>query len=160
MNVDDKLIYLQSLNDKYLKDLKLSGLTLPSEAEFYLTLSSDKIKLLTATEASEAAIILFQAINFIQLDYNKHQINYNWCQRFLNYLTASEWNNVGTKYTPYEIKKMMVVKTNDVAEQIQKLITEISVYIDGLKDVIINLRSLANSFEKLSYNKKEYHVNN
>lgn len=152
MNLQDKIVQIDSLKDTYYNKLKLGALQLPSEAEKYLNLTD--MQNLSADILFEAACILYQSVNYIQKDLNKHQANYNWCHRYLQYLVAKDLENVGGQYTPFEMKKMLVVQNNDVAFELNKLMSEIQLYIDSMHDIPYNIRMLASSYEKLAQSKR------
>jgi hypothetical protein len=154
-NLEEQLRHVNELKDKYLQSLSLLDVKLPVDSEKYLNLSQQDLQQISADDITIAAIVLQQSVLFIQQNINAHQTNYNWCQRYLNYIVAQHLDQVGGQYTPFEMKKNLVIKTNDVAGQLNKIMSEIQILLDTMKDIPLHIKTVANSYEKLAYCKQQ-----
>lgn len=153
MNIDDRLVEIDKLLDEYANKIGIGVLTNP-EISQYLNLSQTELKRLSSEELGEISSQIYRLSSYIQVELGKHTAKLNWCNKYLDYIVSNEIEQVGTKYTPYNIRKLLVIKQNDVAQKLNKLTSEISLYVDELNNMPYSLRAYAMSLEKLQQTKK------
>jgi hypothetical protein len=154
MNIEEKLKHIEESVEIYKKKLCLSNVLLSSDSEKYLNLSNEELRALSPEDILIGAITLRQCVNYIQLDINKHQTNYNWLEKYLYYIVAQDFFQVGDKFTPKEVKRDLVIQNNDVAKKLNMLMSEIKILLDAMKDIPYNINLQANTLEKYANVKK------
>jgi len=120
-----------------------------NEVQRYMNMTPVEMKKLEPAECGEASAILNQSSLYIQLQINTLQARINWCKSSIDFIIANSISQVGTKYTPYEYRRVLAIRNDDAAMKFQTLIVETQLRIDALAFLPTQLRNLATSFESL-----------
>jgi hypothetical protein len=142
------------LAEDYSLKLGLGKLQPTNDVEKYLNLTQPELRRMTAEDCGEAAYFISRAMTYIQLETNKVQADINWCEQYMHWLIASVIHTVGGQYTPFEYKRLLAIKQNDVAMELQKIIVAGKVRLDTMAFVTTQLRGLLTTFEGLQQTKR------
>ena len=154
ISLDDKLIDIERLIAQHCINVGLGTPNPSSECARLINMTATEMRKLDAIECGEAAAVLNQLALFIQLNNNKLQATLEWCQRNLDFIIAPHLETVGTQYTPYDVRKILATKQNDVAIKLSKIITSISLKLTATSYMPNQLRALASAFSDLQQTKR------
>ena len=152
--IDERYQQLQLLLKNYPSKIGLGVLQPINDTERYLTMSEQERRRMTAEECGNAAITLNQAATYIQLETNKMQAEIRWCDRYIDWLIASKITEAGSKYTPFEYRRILAIRNNDVATKLQQIMANIQLRIDSLSYIPTQLRATAASYSDLQQTKR------
>ncbi len=152
--VDEKREKAQNLVKKYSESVGLGVLRPINEVNRFLTATVHDIRRMSAEECGEAAVILSQEATYVQLQCNQLQADVNWCEQYVNFLVANTVMNCGGQYTPFEVRKTIAIKNDDVAMKIQAAIVNARLRLDTLSYMPNQLRATASSFADLQQTKR------
>lgn len=142
------------LAEEYSTHLGLGKLNQNNDVEKYLNLTQPELRQMTPEDCGEAAYFISRAMTYIQLESNKVQADINWCETYIQWLVATTINSVGGQYTPFEYRRILAIKQNDVAMELQRIVTEAKVRVDSIAFVTNQLRGVLTSFEGLQQTKR------
>jgi hypothetical protein len=152
--IDELREEVEKLLQNYPAKVGLGVIQPTNEVNQFLTMTISEQRKLSAEECGEAAIVLNQAATYIQLETNRMQADIDWCTEYINWIIAQDVANVGTKYTPYEYRRILAIKQNDVAMKLQKVISRAQLRIKSLAYMPTQLRATAASFADLQQTKR------
>jgi hypothetical protein len=154
MSIEEKRQRITKLAREYSEQVGLGTIYNKNEINKYLNLSIEEKRKLTAEECGEAAITLSQGAIYIQKEVNILQTDLNWCEKYIDFTIANEVLNLSTQYIPYENKKTVAIKNNDVAMQLQKIINDINARITSVQYIPKQLHELARAYSELQQTKR------
>lgn len=154
MRISERIEQLRNDLHAYKQRLGLGSLVLTNDVDQYLNWTQDQLKKLSKEELLEAAALIYPITTYIQLEINKNVAVVKWCEKYLNYLFAQQYNQVGDKYTPAEIRRNIFIKNDEVAKELNKIIGETQSYIDQMENIPWDLKAFAKSLEGLAACKK------
>jgi hypothetical protein len=152
--IDERYADIQQLIKRYPDKIGLGALRPINETNRYLTMSAHEQRKLSAEECGEAAVVLNQAATYIQLEINQMKADIKWCEKYIDWLIASSITNTGSKYTPFEYRKVLAIRQNDVAMKFYKIITDIEIRVDWLAYMPTQIKGTAASFADLQQTKR------
>jgi hypothetical protein len=153
-NIREKIDEIkQKLADNQ-KRVGLGNIELKNCADKYLNLSQEDLRKLSNEELHETAASIYAVATYIQFDVNKQNAIANWCQKCLTYLLAKQFNQIGGQYTPLDIRRQMFVASDEAAMELNKMASDIQLYLDEMHEIPWNLKAFAGSLEKLAASKK------
>lgn len=154
LTVEQQLKWAEDLLDRYKKVSGIGELFGVSEVQRYLRMREAEINKLPATECGVAAVLLCQEAAFIQTEINKHQAIMDWCERSINVCIAGTVTGVGDRYTPFEYRRELAIKENEVATKLNDISREYKLLVDSMAYIPTTLRNLASKFESLQQTKR------
>ena len=113
-----------------------------------------EIRRMNAEECGEAAVIINQSATYIQLQLNIVNADVNWCNKYIDWLVASTIAQYGGKYTPFEYRRLLASKDNDVAMKLHKIVSDAELQAQCLEYMPNQLRATAKSFSDLQQTKR------
>lgn len=125
-----------------------------SEVHNILTMPRGEISKLTAVECGECAILLAQEAVFLQSEVNKLTAALNWCKAYLDKLIAPVIEQYGEKYTPAALKRVLAIKDNQTAVEVDRLIVQHQATLDNLAFMASTILQLKMSFEMMQTTKR------
>lgn len=152
--VDEKRAKANELVQKYTESVGLGVLRPVNEVNRFLTVTVHDIRRMSAEECGEAAVILNQEATYVQLQCNQIQADVNWCEQYVNFLVANTVMSCGSQYTPFEVRKTIAIKNDDVAMKVQAAIVNARLRLDALSYMPNQLRATASSFADLQQTKR------
>lgn len=150
---EEKHEKIQQLIKRYVEKVGLGNIQPKSEVEKFLNISQAEIRRMSDEECGEASVILNQEATYVQLEINRLQADLNWCNGYIEFIIANNIDNTGGKYTPYEYRRVLAIKENDVAVKVQKIINNIKLQIDAIHYIPNHLECISKSFEYLQNTK-------
>jgi len=152
--IDDRRLQVEQLLQKYPVEIGL-GVLLPVNAvNQLLTMSQREMRKLTAEECGEASVILNQAATYIQLEMNRIHADLKWCNEYIDWLIADKITQYGTKYTPFEYRRLLAIRDNDVAMKLQVIINNAQLRVKLLEYMPNQLKGTSMSFSDLQQTKR------
>lgn len=151
---NEKREAIQSLIKKYQGQVGIGELTPNNEVNRFLNMTLNEQRKMDAIECGEASVVLSQSAVYIQLEINKTQADINWCNKYIDFLIADKIATSGNKYTPFDYKRIIAIRNNDVALELQAIINKAELRIDILKYIPNQIRGVASSFSELQQTKK------
>ena len=109
---------------------------------------------MTAEECGEAAVVLNQASTYVQLETNRIRADINWCNKYIDWLIARKITEYGSKYTPFDYRRMLASRDNDVAKELHGIVTNAELKLASLEYMPNQLRATAASFSDLQQTKR------
>jgi vacuolar-type H+-ATPase subunit D/Vma8 len=113
-----------------------------------------ELRKLSPIECGEASVLLCQEAAYLQSEINQSQIIVNWCKKEISKLIATEIDNVGSKYTPYEYRRILAIKQNNTASELDKILIAEESIIESVVYMANSLRSLSTVFDSLQKTKR------
>jgi hypothetical protein len=153
--IEDRRKKLEQICSSYQNKVGLGIVYNKNEVNAFLNIGLEQQKRMSAEECGEASIVLNQAAIYIQLETNKMQADISWCHRYLDFIISDDVLKLSTQYLPFEYKKVIAIKENDVAMKLNKTISDIQILIDSTQYIPSQLRSLASSFGELQQTKRQ-----
>lgn len=142
------------LLERYPAKLGLGVLLPGNEVERFLNMSMMEMRRLSAEECGEAAVILNQEGTYIQLELNRVRADVDWCNKYIDWLVASTIAQYGGKYTPFEYRRLLASKDNDVAMKLHKIVGNAELQAKCIEYLPNQLRATAASFSDLQQTKR------
>lgn len=134
--------------DDFLDDYE-KGIGLPKMRETdiakYLNLNSEQLNKMTAEECAEGAYLLNQEALYVQREINKYQAHMGWANSRIMRAIASDIENHGGRFTRDDARRVMAVKSNSAAQDLQKIVDKAERIISRLSYVPNHLTKLANT---------------
>lgn len=149
---------IQKLIEKYQSEIGVGILQPNNEINRFLSMTINEQRKMDAIECGEASVVLNQAAVYVQLEINKTQADINWCNKYINFLIADNIANAGNKFTPFEYKRTIAIKNNDVATQLESVVNAASLRIDSLQYIPNHLKAAASAFSELQQTKKNQRI--
>lgn len=156
--IDDKHVKIIALLKQYPVKVGLGLLQPINEVNRYLTMTVNEQRKLTAEECGEAAVILNQSATYIQLEINRIKADINWCNNYINWLVANKVMEYGSTYTPFEYRRLLASRDNDVAMQLHGIIADAELQEQSLAYLPNALRATASSFGDLQQTKRSQRI--
>ena len=156
--IDEKHGEIQRMLRDYPEEIGLGVLKPINDTNRFMTMSIAEQRKLTAEECGEASIILNQSATYIQLAMNKLTADIYWCNTCIDWLIAHNVMSYGTQYTPFEYRKILAIRGNDVAEKLRSLIVQMELRIQELGYMPNKLISTADAFSKLQQTKRSQRI--
>lgn len=154
-SVDQKHQKIAALLEDYPEKIGIGKLKPVNEVNHFLTIEQSELRRMSAEECGEASVILNQSATYVQLEQNKISADIEWCESYLQFIIAGEIGNIGTQYMPYEYRKALAIKQNDVAMSLQGIITKAKLRMNLLNYLPNQLRNLSASFADLQQTKRQ-----
>lgn len=152
--INEKHEKIQKLVNQYLNKVGIGNITSKNEVEKFLNITQNEIRHMSDQDCGEAAIILNQEATYLQLEINKMQSDINWCNEYINFLIAHYIESCGGKFLPYEYRRTIAIKQNDIAKQLQEIVNNVKIRLDSVLYIPNYLQELSKSFEYLQNTKK------
>jgi len=152
--VEEKHGRIQMLIKRYPSEVGLGLLRPANEVERFLTMTSTELRRLSAEECGEASIIINQEATYIQLQLNMIKADINWCNKYIEWLIARTITQYGTKYTPFEYRRLLASRDNDVAMKLHQIIANAEAKAECLAYIPNQLTAAAKSFSELQQTKR------
>jgi hypothetical protein len=142
------------LLERYPAKVGLGVLQPANEVERFLNMTTVALRKLSAEDCGEASVILNQASTYIQLELNRMRADIDWCNKYIDWLIAKNITQYGTKYTPFEYRRLLASQDNDVAMQLHKIVSDAELQAKCLEYLPTQLRATASSFADLQQTKR------
>jgi hypothetical protein len=142
------------LLEKYPAKVGLGALSPNNEVERFLAMTTMEIRRLNAEECGEAAVVLNQAGTYIQLQLNTLRADIDWCNKYVDWIVAGPITHYGGKYTPFEYRRLLASKDNDVATKLHKIVSDAELQAKCIEYLPNQLRATARSFSDLQQTKR------
>ncbi len=152
--LDIKRERVTRLLDLYPAKVGLGVLQPINEVNRYLTMSGAERRKMDAEDCGEAAVTLNQAGTYIQLELNKIRADINWCNKYIDWLVSNTITQYGTKWTPFEYRRLLASKDNDVALKLHTIISDAELQAQSLEYLPNQLRATAASYSELQQTKR------
>jgi hypothetical protein len=157
----------ETITEKHDKILRLAeeytanklGLRLTQQNDLnkYLNLTPDDIRRMSYEECGEASYILAASTVYIQLELNRITADINWCERALNFILAKELEQFGgSKYTPYEQRKLLIIGSNEAAAKLNELIVNARVRLDSANFLPAQIKNVMTAINNIQQSKRHY----
>jgi hypothetical protein len=153
-SITDKHDKIKQLLAQYPEIVGIGKLTPINEVNRFIKMSQPQQRKLSDMDCGEAAVILNQEATYIQLLTNQITADIQWCERYINFLIADTVMNYGGQYTPFEYRKILAIKANDVAIQLQTIISNAQLKLETLQYLPTYLRAIASSYMALQQTKR------
>jgi len=152
--VYDRLLSIKQMLKEYDIKIGLGQLVCSNEVNQYLTMKQNEIRKLPPHECGEASVLLSQEAAFIQSETNKHLAVINWCNEAITCIIAAKVDQYGTRYTPFDYRRSLAIKDNELATDIHKVVLDERLRIDSMEYMSNALRNVARSFDTLQQTKR------
>ncbi len=153
-NLQDKHDKVQKLLQDYPIKVGLGSLAPNNDVQKFLTVTQSEIRRMSAEECGEASVILNQAATYIQLEINRVQADIDWCEQYIHFLISDTIANCGSQYTPFEYRKEIAIKQNDVATKLKSIVVQAQLRLQVLSYMPNQLRATSLSFSNLQQTKR------
>jgi hypothetical protein len=147
--IEDKLKIINDFITNYYNSVGLQNVKQNTEIEQYLSTSQNEMRKMTGEECLEAATMLAQEALHIQLEINRQKAILYRCTKYLNFIVAQNIDNCGSNYTPYEYRKYIAIRNNDVASQLSEMVNMINTKVEGLNFAANHLVNISDRFKEL-----------
>lgn len=125
------------------------GVGLPKMGETdisrYLNLTSEQLNKMTAEECAEGAYLLNQEALYVQREINKYQAHMGWANSRIMRAIAGDIENHGGRYAKDDARRVLAIKGNSAAQDLQKIVDKAERIISRLSYVPNHLTKLANT---------------
>lgn len=146
---------LQKALDEYEQGIGLPAVKPHNEAERYLNMNYDGINKLTPEELQAGAILLAQFSFHLQRSYNNELARSNWAESETKKIIAPDIKQY--QGSSYEERKMLAIKENDIASQLQSIHVYAKARAERLAYLASRVEFLAKTFADMRHTKrKEY----
>jgi len=156
--IDEQRAKVEALLQHYPAKVGLGVLQPVNEVNRYLTITVAEQRKLSAEECGEASIILNQAATYIQLEMNRIKADIAWCTNYIDWLIANTITQYGTQYTPFEYRRLLASRDNDVAMKLYGIINDAELQAKCLEYLPNQLRATAMSFADLQHTKRNQRI--
>ena len=129
----DRMNEIEEKFNEYNKFLNLN-LNINNEVNKYLNLDADSMKIMTAEDLSIAAACISRHSLFIQQETNKHIRIINWIDANLKIITSGQTEQYD-KYLPFEEKRLLAIKGNDLTSKMLSSKVEHQMHADHLNSL-------------------------
>jgi len=146
------------LLERYPAKLGLGVLRPSNEVERFLNMTTMEIRRMDAEECGEASVILNQAGTYIQLALNRLRADIDWCNKYIDWLVAKTIAQYGGKYTPFEYRRLLASKDNDVAIKLHKIASDAELQAKCIEYLPNQLRATSKSFSDLQQTKRSQKI--
>ena len=150
--------HVSRLLERYPAKLGLGVLRPSNEVERFLTMTTMEIRRMSAEECGEAAVILNQSGTYIQLELNRVRSDLDWCNKYIDWLVAKTIAQYGGKYTPFEYRRLLASRDNDVAMKLHKIVSDAELQAKCIEYLPNQLRATAKSFSDLQQTKRSQRI--
>lgn len=154
-NLQEKHSKVQKLLNDYPNKVGLGGLVASNDVQKFLTVTQSEIRRMSAEECGEASVVLNQSATYIQLEINRIQADIDWCEQYIHFLISESIANCGSQYTPFEYRKEIAIKQNDVATKLKSIVVQAQLRLQTLSYMPNQLRATSLSFSNLQQTKRQ-----
>lgn len=145
---------LKHESDLTLNRLGLSKLFYDVNVEKSLSLTQDELKGMSAEECGIHAYTLKQYALYLQVEANKLSNIIQWAKRNIAAVLAKEYNNIGDKFTKYEIKRALFIQTNEYANKLYKQYISAKIQFNTIKELSKNISFISGTLSDLQNTKR------
>lgn len=154
-NIDEKRQKAQNIISHYVKKVGLGKIQIDNEVENILSLSKAEIRRMSPEECGEAAFLIAKESMYVQLEINRISADINWCENYIFFLISETIDSAGGRYTPFEYRKPIAIKQNDVALQLQTAINNAKLQLESIAYVPSRLQSIEKTLLELQHTKRQ-----
>ena len=105
----------------YYQRVGLGSIETSQDADRYFHMSPAEMRKLSRHECGEAAYMLIQESLYVQQQINKSRAKIDWANTYIDKLVGDSLSQVD-RYVPKEFKRVLAIKNNDKAEELQKVV--------------------------------------
>lgn len=109
----------------------------------YLNMNAETLNRLTAEECAEGAYLLNQEALYVQRTINKYKAHMDWANSRIMRAIAGDIENHGGRFTRDDARRVMAIKSNSAAQELQ-------VIVDRAERVIARLSYVPNHLTKIA----------
>jgi hypothetical protein len=131
-------------------EIRLGFQTSPSEVLKYLSPTPAELNKMSLEDCLEGALLLSQEATHIQSHLNVLKSKMEWCERRINKIIAPIIKTQLQRYMENELKRAMAIRSDDVAEKLQRIYNEASSYHTRLSFIPMRLSTQSDKLVKYS----------
>lgn len=121
----------------------------------YLNVTAESLNRMTAEECVEGAYLLNQEALYVQREINKYKAHMDWANARIMRAIAADIENYGGRYAKDDARRVLAVKANSAAQELQKIVDRAERVIARLSYVPNHLTKLANVLLDYRFTKTE-----
>jgi len=153
LKVEDRLEQVETILREYEKSLGLD-LSLESDDYNFLNTTPAQLRKMSPEECGEVAFVLSQKSLHIQREINKHTQRINWAKTNIDTMIAGNIDSYGSKYTPYENRRILAIKDNDYTSRLYQIIVKAQQVIDRLSYIPNKISYMSKTLIELQTTKR------
>tara|TARA_R110000765_G_scaffold425619_1_gene538938 strand:- start:131 stop:622 length:492 start_codon:yes stop_codon:yes gene_type:complete len=154
LKVEDRIEAVESMLEEYEKSVGVSLIFKPEGDIYHLNLRMDSLRKMSPEECGEFAFSLAQKSLYLQHEINKQTQRINWAKTNIDMMIAGNIDSYGSKYTPYENRKMLAIKDNDYTIKLYEVIVKAQQIIDRLSYIPNKISYMSKTLIELQTTKR------
>ena len=152
--VDERIQEVESLLLQYQKSLGIAPPLHTSDIGKYLNMTIEQIRKMSPEECAEASFAIAQQALYVQQETNKHNQRINWAKTNINMMVTQHIDQYGSKYTPFESRKILAIKDNEYTSKLYELATRAQQVVDMLAYVPSKIKFIADMLSEYKRTKE------
>ena len=152
--VDERITEVEALLLEYQRSLGLVPSIHNADIGKYLNMSVEQIRKMSPEACAEASFAIAQQALYIQQEINKHNQRINWAKTNINMMVTQHIDQYGSKYTPFESRKLLAIKDNEYTSKLFELAIRAQQIVDTLSYVPAKIKFVADMLSEYKRTKE------